>query len=87
MKESTSQIISCPLLQQLLAEKGLRPKGVYTNRDTAEIFSVSPRTIQDWIRTGKLHVRDLPGRGRFLSADLEDFLQHSRRKPEGGQCG
>lgn len=69
---------SCPLLERLLIEKGLRAKGVYTNKDAAEIFGVSTRTIQDWVRQEKLHARDLPGRGRFLSEDLELLLQQSK---------
>jgi len=71
-----------PLLEALLEQKGLKLKGIYTVRDAAEIFSVSFRTIQDWIRDGKLLARELPGRGRFLSGDLERFLQESVRKRE-----
>jgi len=73
-----------PLLKALLAAKGLALQGIYTVRDVAAIFGVSTRTIQDWARQGKLHTRDLPGRGRFLSEDLEQLLQPSRR---GGQHG
>jgi hypothetical protein len=68
-----------PLLESLLAEKGLGLKGTYTNRDVAEMFGVSVRTIQDRVRRGDLRARDLPGRGRFLSEDLEDFLRNSLR--------
>jgi excisionase family DNA binding protein len=68
------------LLEAILEEKGLELKGIYTIRDTASIFGVSVRTIQDWVRDGKLMARDLPGRGRFLSEDLEQFLQNSVRK-------
>jgi hypothetical protein len=45
---------------------------------------VSVRTIQDWIRSRKLHARDLPGRGRFLAQDLELFLEQSIKVPAGG---
>lgn len=69
---------NCLLLERLLTEKGLRLKGTYTNRDVAEIFSVAVRTIQDWVRKGSLPARNLPGRGRFLSEDLEEFLRNSR---------
>lgn len=68
-----------PLLEALLAQKALPLRGVWTLRDVAKIFDVSVRTIQDWIRGGKLVPRDLPGRGKFLSEDLEAFLQNSRR--------
>jgi hypothetical protein len=78
-------IVQYPLLQALLAQRGLPLKGIWTLGDVAKIFDVSKRTIQDWIRDRKLIPRDLPGRGRFLSEDLEAFLQNSRRKanPEG----
>ena len=69
-----------PLLESLLAARGLSLKGIYTNTDAAKIFGVSKRTILDWLRDRKLIARDLPGRGRFLSEDLELFLQKSLRK-------
>ena len=68
-----------PLLHGLLAQRGMAPKGIYTNRDVAAIFSVSVRTIQDWITDHKINARHLPGRGRFLSQDLEAFLDGSAR--------
>jgi len=68
-----------PLLESLLSEKGLRLKGTYTNRDVAEIFGVSVRTIQDRAQKGDLQSRDLPGRARYLSEDLERFLRDSLR--------
>ncbi len=85
MNEPAVQSATYPLLERLLAEKGLRLKGIYTVRDAAEIFSVSTRTIQDWIRAGKLHSRVLPGRGRFLSQDLELFLEQSLNRKQGGE--
>ena len=66
-----------PLLEALLQERGLRLKGTYTNADVATIFNVSPRTIQEWSRSGYLKRRNLPGRAKFLSQDLEDFLENS----------
>jgi transcriptional regulator with XRE-family HTH domain len=65
------------LLEALLKERGFSLKGAYTNRDVAQLFGVSPRTIQEWSRNGDLRRRSLPGRFRFLSADLETFLQNS----------
>ena len=72
-----------PLLYGLLAQRGLPLQGIYTNRTVARIFEVSARTIQEWRRDGKLHGRDLPGRGKFLSEDLEAFLQGSLKNPDG----
>ena len=71
-----------PLLSALLEAKELTLKGAYTYRDATEIFDCSIRSLQERIRDGKLRVRDLPGRKKFLSEDLEDFLQNSVRKPE-----
>jgi len=75
----SNQEAKYPLLESLLSEKGLRLKGTYTNRDVAEIFRVSVRTIQERVKSGELRVRDLPGRGRYLSGDLEEFLKNSRK--------
>jgi hypothetical protein len=75
----SDQEAKCPLLERLLAEKGLPLKGVYTNRDVSEIFGVSVRAIQERTSRGDLKARNLPGRGRFLSVDLEEFLRNSSR--------
>lgn len=77
---SNLAIVRYPLLEALLAQKGLPLKGIWTLRDVAKIFDAAVRTIQDRIHDGKLIPRDLPGRGRFLSEDLEGFLQKSARK-------
>jgi excisionase family DNA binding protein len=69
------------LLQDLLLARGDGLKGLYTVKDVAKLFGVSERTIQAWIARGRLNARDLPGRGRFLSQDLETFLINSRKKP------
>jgi uncharacterized protein YjcR len=50
---------------------------IYRIGDVALLFGVSPRTVHDWISDSRLRARDLPGRGRFLSQDLEDFLEGS----------
>ena len=65
------------LLEAFLRERGFALKGAYSNRDVAKIFGVSVRTIQEWSRNGDLKPRRLPGRFRFLSADLEALLRDS----------
>jgi helix-turn-helix protein len=72
-----------PFLESLLNAKGLTDKGIWSIRDVAGIFAVKSRAVYDWIANGKLAVRDLPGRGRFLSEDLEEFLRNSKRPPKG----
>jgi hypothetical protein len=72
-----------PLLEELLSVQGETLKALYSNRDVAKLFGVSVRAIQDWVAKGLLDARDLPGRARFLSQDLEEFLANStRKKPE-----
>jgi len=72
-----------PLLDAVLSAKGLPVKGVWTIADVAQMFDVRNRAIYDWINNQKLTARDLPGRGRFLSQDLEEFLTNSKRLPKG----
>ena len=88
MNEEKPQPVRFPLLESLLAQMNLPLRGTYTNRHVAEMFEVSVRTIQDWVRTGKLVCRNLPGRGKFLSEDLENFLKNSVRHQtsEGSEC-
>lgn len=80
MIEESPRLIRHPLLEALLAERGHKPKGVYTVPDVAVIFSVGRRAIQSWVHDGRLQARSLPGNGRFLSVDLEQFLQQSTMK-------
>jgi hypothetical protein len=76
-----------PLLKAVLSAKQLPVKGVWTIADVAQIFGVRNRAIYDWISNQKIAARDLPGRGRFLSEDLEEFLRNSKRvsRGRGGQ--
>ena len=73
---------SYPLLEGILQIKGLEPQATYTNADVARLFDTSIRTIQNWIANGTLPSRKLIGRARFLSCDIECFLDSSARKHE-----
>jgi len=75
-KNSESQPGRYPLLESLLRQKGRALQGIYKYKDTAEIFDASVRTIQQFVRDGKLRGRDLPGRGRFLFRTLETKTGH-----------
>ncbi len=68
-----------PLLGEILALKNLSLEPMYTIRNIAEIFSVSSRSVQNWISCGKLTARSLPGRWKFLTQDVEDFLEASKK--------
>jgi NADPH-dependent curcumin reductase CurA len=72
-----------PLLESLLEQKHLPMKGIFTYRDLAKLLDAGVRTIQVWCKDGKIVVRDLPARGRFLAQDVEDFLERSVRKHVG----
>jgi len=76
----TNDSVRLPLLDSLLRSRKLQRQPIYTIKTTADVFDVSPRTIDDWCEHGKLDPRDLPGHGRFLPEDLEAFLQNSKRR-------
>jgi hypothetical protein len=64
-----------PGLCEMLRRRGLPLQPQYTTADTARIFDCDIRSIQERIHSGKWLARDLPKRGRFLSCDLESFLE------------
>jgi hypothetical protein len=66
-----------PLLEAVLQARSLPLLATYTYRDATSIFGCSIRSLQERIRRGQLRKRNLPGRAKFLSIDLEDFLQNS----------
>ena len=79
MPNDTPKPAKCPLLETILAQRGLPLKALYTIHDAAGLFDVSVRAIQERVKLGKLNARNLPGRARFLSVDLEEFLVASSR--------
>jgi hypothetical protein len=64
-----------PNLCEMLRRRGLPLQAQYTTADTARIFGCDIRSIQERIHSGQWRARNLPKRGRFLSCDLEQFLQ------------
>ena len=82
---SESQASRYPLLESLLKQKGLRLQGIYKYEDAKQIFGGSVRTIQQYVRDGKLRCGDLPAGGRFLSEELEAFLEGSLRRDDDKQ--
>jgi len=80
-----------PCLCEMLRKRGLLLQAQYTTVDTARIFGCAIRVIQERIHSGKWRARDLPKRGRFLSCDLEAFLQMplpnsaAAAEPKGGR--
>ena len=41
-----------PLLEEMLALRGMTLQATYNNRDLARLFGVSTRSIQDWSASG-----------------------------------
>ena len=49
---------------------------VYTTQEVAELLKVTPRTVQDWIRSGKLPAMRY---GRVLRIRAEDLAKFGQR--------
>jgi transposase len=71
---SDSENTKYPMLEAILAIQKVPLQPMYSTRDIAKLFSVSTRAIQSWIASGQLTPRNLPGRWRLLTQDVEDFL-------------
>ena len=71
------------MLEEILTMRNLPLQPMYTTRTAAEIFGVTARALQNWMTSGQLVGRDLPGRARFLNQDLEGFLASSRKRDAG----
>jgi hypothetical protein len=69
-----------PLLQEILDIKGRCLQATYTNHDLATLFGVSVRSIQERVTRGQLNARNLPGKAKFLSSDLEGFSANSGKR-------
>ena len=53
---------------------------VYTTHEVAELLKVSYRTVQEWIRTGKLPAVRYGRLFRVRAEDLVKFGQETRRR-------
>jgi excisionase family DNA binding protein len=60
----------------------MTPEKVYTPEGAAEALLVSPKTIRDWLRTGKLKGIKIGRLWRVRESDLEEFL---KSPPQEGQ--
>lgn len=68
-----------PLLEEILGIKNQPLQPMYSIHDIAKLFNVSVRAIQNRVASGQLNRRDLPGRAKFLTQDLENLLAGSRK--------
>ena len=89
MDASTEKSPHYPLLQQLSRQRNLAILPIYRIADLAALLDVSRRTVSDWISRERLVARDLPGHGRLLPQDIEDFLKSSvkKRDPSASEPG
>ncbi|HWH59904.1 MAG TPA: hypothetical protein VN682_19895 [Terriglobales bacterium] len=71
--------ISYPLLSGHLAMMGRSHQAIYFTRDYAAVFGMSMRTVQTYIKNGKIIPRDFRGRACFLPCDLEEQLSRQRK--------
>lgn len=53
----------------------MAPEKVYTPEGAAEALLVSPKTVREWLRTGKLRGVKLGRLWRVRERDLQEFLQ------------
>jgi hypothetical protein len=83
MQNDVAKPAKYPLLETVLAYRGLPMKGTFTVQDVADLFGVTTRTIQIRMKRGSLTSRDLPGRSKFLAMDLEQLLQGSSKPTSG----
>ena len=77
---NNSDTTKYPMLEEMLANRNLPFKATYSLRDFAALFEVSVRAIQDRVARGQIRLRDLPGRGKLLPADIEEYLVKSLKK-------
>jgi predicted DNA-binding transcriptional regulator AlpA len=54
---------------------GLTYKPLYKMDEVCEIFEITPPTIYDWIRHGKLKPKKIRSRVFFLWNDIQELLQ------------
>jgi predicted DNA-binding transcriptional regulator AlpA len=57
---------------------GLTFKPLYKMDEVCELFEVTPPTIYDWIKHGKLKPKKVRSRVYFLWNDIQDLLQEKR---------
>jgi hypothetical protein len=67
-----------PLLGPLVRDANLRCKSKYSLSELAQLFGVDPRTILNYVGTGRLIRTSIPGHERYLAQDLDDFIRSCR---------
>jgi excisionase family DNA binding protein len=50
-----------------------------TLREAAEVLSLNPRTVREYVHLGKIEGRIIGGRWRFRRADLDAFFESAPR--------
>lgn len=54
-----------------------QPPAHYTTREVADLFGVSPKTVRDWVVSGRLKpaFRTLGGHARFDRAEIDRLVE------------
>ena len=60
-------------------EETLEDLHLYTREEVADLLGVNSRTVDRWIRSGRLGAFKLGGAVRISAADLSAFLEDHRR--------
>jgi len=71
-RDPTTNLIILESLEAHLKTRGELPEGLATRKQAAEIAGVSPSTIRDWVKAGKIQ-RDPTTKGIILKS-LRDYL-------------
>lgn len=67
------------LIRRVVREELGARAGLLTTEEAAEVADVQPKTIREWVRTGRLHVEKRRGRRMFLRE--EDVLAARANAP------
>jgi excisionase family DNA binding protein len=79
----TMSILRSALIARFVGanERRRMPEKLYTVKEVAEIFSKTPRTIYEWIRSGELQASKL-GRSYFVAESDINKTLHIRNNDE-----
>ena len=50
---------------------------IYTPEEVAELLSVTPKTVKDWLRAGKLKGSKLGKLWRVQDSDIQRFMEEN----------
>lgn len=72
----TDGIVSGP---RRLGDVGRRSKMFYTMKEVAELFKVSPLTVMNWIKKGKIRANKIGRVVRISEEEIKKLIKETRR--------